>query len=61
MLPLKVSLSQTPLIPLTGPELVYCHMVQVDQAAGTEGDDPPYSARQNQQFAKIESTLPPSN
>ncbi len=60
MLPLKVSRSQAPLIPLAGPELVYCHMVQVDQVVGTDGDDPLYCARQNQQFPKIGFTLPPS-
>jgi len=47
----KVSLSTVQLIPFPVLELVYCHMVQVDQVAGTEGDDAPYCARQNQQFA----------
>ena len=60
MSPLKVSRSQGALIPLTGPELVYCHMVQVGQVGGTVGDEAPYCARQNQQFARMESVLPPS-
>ena len=60
MLPFKVSLSHGALSPFTCPELVYCHMVQVDQVGGTDGDDALYCARQNQQFAKIEFSLPPS-
>ena len=47
-------------MPFTGPELVYCHMVQVGHVCGTDGDDAPYCARQNQQFAKIESVLLPN-
>ena len=52
-MPLKVSRSQGALIPLTGPDSVYCHMVQVGHVLGTIGADVPYCARQNQQFAKV--------
>jgi hypothetical protein len=47
-------------MPGTDPDSVYCHMVQADQVGGTDGAEPPYSARQNQQFAKVESWLSPS-
>ena len=60
MLPLKVSLSQLPPMPGTEPDSVYCHMVQVGQVGGTDGADPPYWARQNQQFARMELWLSPS-
>jgi len=47
-------------MPGTDPDSVYCHMVQVGHVGGTDGAEPPYSARQNQQFAKMESDVLPS-
>jgi hypothetical protein len=47
-------------MPDTDPDSVYCHMVQAGQVGGTDGEDPPYSARQNQQFAKIVFCVAPS-